>query len=87
MCRILKAARSPYFLIKIFSVSVEEGDEKPLGMNFEDKNDEQKFLADEKYYKGLDNYCLGKTHEDAAEIINKIVEDREKIKAQRKAKK
>lgn len=46
-------------------------------MKFRNDDQKRKFLNDEKYYDGLDNYCLGETMEDASEIIRFIIKDKE----------
>lgn len=40
--------------------------------------DFEKFLADEPYYVSSENYCLGNSLPEAAEIIKKIMYEKEK---------
>lgn len=55
-------------------------------MNFKDKNDIDRFLRDEPYYKSKDNFCLGNTFEEAAEIIKLMCIDvkEKEIKGEKK---
>ncbi len=45
-------------------------------MQFQDENEKQKFIHDEKYFGSLNSYSLGKSLEEAGEILRKITECR-----------
>lgn len=47
-------------------------------MNFREKEDFDRFLKDEPYYKSKDNFCLGNTLEEAAEVIRLMCADAKK---------
>ena len=41
-------------------------------MKFRNQNEIQDFLEDKPFYSSPDSYCLGKTMEQAGEVIRKI---------------
>ena len=49
-------------------------------MNFASDDDLQKFINHEKYFKSIDNFCLGHNLSDAGEILKKIADSVEKEK-------
>lgn len=49
-------------------------------MNFKNMEDMERFLKDEPYYISKDNFCLGNTHEEAAEIIRLMCKETKGIK-------
>lgn len=49
-------------------------------MNFEDENDRIAFFKREQYYKGLDNFSIGSTFEEAAETMRLIMKDKQQAK-------
>lgn len=44
-------------------------------MKFDNEADKLKFIKGEQYYKGTQNYCLGKSLEEAGQIISNILKD------------
>lgn len=44
-------------------------------MNFQTDEDLEKFIQKKKFFKSLDNYCLGETLKDCGEILAKIIDE------------
>lgn len=46
-------------------------------MKFKSNKNRKKFLNDEKYFESLNDYCFGKTQEEAGEIFREIIKEKE----------